>query len=265
MVLHDPSKYYSYFKAEVWDTLNRTIVRRWREIIYHFTKALPHMGLRELVLRDTDKCLVLAPHADDESIALGGLMLKHPKAFDVICVTNCATGNPKRGFNETIQERRLEFEAAMKFVEINRFQYNLSITSDNLENSYTKFESLLRTIDFNDYMHVFLPHHFDQHQDHMAITRLFRKYCKNHRLDSCISIILFEVWTPMTMPNRYVDISDVMGEKMRLINMYASQTQVIDYANRIQGLNRYRGMIPHVDYAECFQQMNVKEFMEISP
>lgn len=192
-------------------------------------------------------------------------MLLHPEAFHVACVTDCATGNPDKCCREAIRERKLEFEMAMKSIHTKRFHYNLTIRSDNLEKSYTEFESLLDTFDLSKYRHVFLPHHFDQHQDHMAITRLFRRYCMRHRLASHINVLLFEVWTPMTMLNRYVDISDVMEEKMRLINTYASQTRVIDYASRVQGLNRYRGMIPQVDYAECFQQISVKDFTEMSP
>lgn len=43
-----------------------------------------------LELNPDDKCLVIAPHADDESIGCGGLLLKYPDNCDVVVLTDGA-------------------------------------------------------------------------------------------------------------------------------------------------------------------------------
>ena len=50
---------------------------------------------KPLQIQSTDKILILAPHADDESIGCGGLLLKYGSQVEAICITNCKTGNPK--------------------------------------------------------------------------------------------------------------------------------------------------------------------------
>lgn len=36
-----------------------------------------------LEIEPNDKCLIIAPHADDESIGCGGILLKYPQNFEV--------------------------------------------------------------------------------------------------------------------------------------------------------------------------------------
>ena len=253
------------FKNIVKTVLFNKIIRLWRKNINEYSLRFINASLKELKLKNTDKCLVFAPHADDESIGLGGLLIKHHDIFSVICVTNCETGNPKnKNRNVTIKEREEEFKNAMEFISIEKFQYNFSISSDNLKYSQREFNKLLKKINLNAYTYVFLPHFFDQHPDHLALTRLFHKFCSNHSVESQINIAFYEVWTPMTSPNYFVDISNLIDKKTKLINIYKSQTRNIDYGERIKGLNVYRGMIPNVDYAECFQLMSLKDFVELS-
>ena len=43
---------------------------------------------KEFKIEKDMKCLILAPHSDDETIGCGGLLLKYPEVFDVYCLTN---------------------------------------------------------------------------------------------------------------------------------------------------------------------------------
>ena len=48
-----------------------------------------------ITIKPNDKCLVLAPHADDESIGCGGLLLKYPNNFEVVVLTDGRKGGAK--------------------------------------------------------------------------------------------------------------------------------------------------------------------------
>ena len=51
----------------------------------------------------------------------------------------------------------------------------------------------------------------------------------------------YEVWSPL-LANRIVDISSTSRLKAHAVAEFASQTQQIDYARAISGLNAYRSM-----------------------
>lgn len=245
------------------EIIHRAAIRKRRESIFYITKVFSPSDLLKLTLSDTDRCLVLAPHADDESIALGGLLIQQPEVFDILCLTDCSTGNPEKPREEVVKERRGEFEQAMASIGVNSYRFNLEIPSDDLLNHYQEFERILLQADLGRYSHVFLPHPFDQHPDHIAAAEHFHLFIRRQMVPIRFKIALFEVWTPMAMPNYFADISAVMNKKKELIGRYISQVNRIDYAGRISGLNNYRGMIPHVKYAECFQLMTAREYTRL--
>ena len=73
---------------------------------------------KPLQVKPTDKILILAPHADDESIGCGGLLLTYLEQCEVVCITNCKTGNPNVSEKEAIAERKNEFKNAMNSLKI---------------------------------------------------------------------------------------------------------------------------------------------------
>ena len=66
------------------------------------------------------KCLLIAPHPDDESIGCGGIMNLYPSCFDIVCLTH--------GNNSVRHE---EFEKAMRidpFLNALRCNYGYAVT-----------------------------------------------------------------------------------------------------------------------------------------
>ena len=78
-----------------------------------------------LELNPDDKCLVIAPHADDESIGCGGLLLKYPDNCDVVVLTDGGKGGV--GDERVIIVNRLaELKNAMQYANIKNYK-NLMI------------------------------------------------------------------------------------------------------------------------------------------
>lgn len=197
-------------------------------------------------LQKTDKCLIIAPHPDDESIGCGGILNLHPDNFDVICLTSPS------------KERKEEFKAAMDFAGIKNYQmYDLE--DKHIIDGYNKF----KVINISNYDYVFIPFVFDQHKDHKAVSLLLEKHLKNTKHKENLKIVYYEVWSAMSLPQFFVDISKVAQKKAEMINLHKSQIATKDYAQKILGLNSYRGLLKSIDYVESFSILNIKEFSQI--
>ena len=195
-------------------------------------------------IKERDRFLILSPHPDDEIIACGGLMTLYAKQCDVICLTDGRYGDPEIEPDKMAEIRKNEFETVMKKTGINSSQWLGIEDSHLLENGAT-----FKTINIKGYDYILMPSPFDAHPDHLAVDYLFRKYFKKYYK----KVVYYELWSTLSTPTKYVDISSVIDIKLENIKLYKSQMKYIDYSTRIEGLNRYRGIIPHVEYAENYQ------------
>ena len=194
-------------------------------------------------LKDTDRCLVIAPHADDESLGCGGALLKYFKHFDVVVLTD----GSQCGYKdiEEIKKIRLdELKAAMDYAQIKNYK-NLMIEDRTVRFNLDK----LRSLKIHKYDYVFVPNKDENHPDHNC---LYEEVKKILRYSLKTKIVCYEVWTPVRKPNFYVDISDLVDKKFKLISHYKSQINNRDYANKIISLNNYRGLECNKDYIEAF-------------
>ena len=246
-------------KIKSWNTwrLQQRYMSKWRLLCQPLTPV-------QVTLDNLGACLLIAPHADDESIGLGGLLCFQGEKFDVVCVTDCRLGITGASHNEAIHCRRDEFSTAMKMAGVKNSIFTTQINDSELRNSEFEFHDILSKLQLCEYSHIFLPHPLDQHPDHWVTARLFRNYVKKIRcVPSSTRIVFYEVWSPLAIANSYVDISTVIEKKMNLIACYKSQIKIIDYDVRIKGLNAYRGMTPHVKYAEYFHDLSLDEYMKL--
>ncbi|MBO4519819.1 MAG: PIG-L family deacetylase [Alphaproteobacteria bacterium] len=199
-----------------------------------------------LRLLPEDRVLVLAPHADDETIGCGGFLLKYGAQCDVVLLTDGRYGDAEIPPAEMAEIRKKEFEEVMAHYAVRRTQM-LNVEDGKLIDRFKDFN----TLEFKEYDYVLMPHPMDFHKDHVAVSCLFKRACQNQPFHG--HIIYYEIWNTLARPTHYIDISDVVEEKKRLINLYRSQVKNIDYASRILGLNHYRGLRHHVEYEEDFE------------
>ena len=104
----------------------------------------------------------------------------------------------------------------------------------------------------------------DNHPEHQYITNdLFKKLLKKKGYQKHCKIVFYEVWQPIQHVNYYEDISDVAKKKFEIIGLYASQNGWIKYPDRVEGLNKYRGMLyNNVPYAEAYEIVPIKKYLE---
>ena len=201
-----------------------------------------------LVLKNTDKCLVIAPHPDDESIGCGGIISLHPGNFDVLCLTH--------GAQEDIRFK--EMHSAMDFAGVKNLMM-LNLPDKNVLTGQAEFNK----IDISRYDYIFMPFMFDQHKDHKAASLLLYNRLKSGcRFKKSLKILFYEVWAALHMPQYYIDITAAVNSKISMINFHKSQIISKDYASKIIGLNQYRGLLKNISAAECFAGMDCKDFMK---
>lgn len=222
--------------------------------LFHFEKIEP----ASLCLGSDDKCLLLAPHPDDETVGCGGLLLKYSDNFDIICLTDGRRGGYNQPEAEVAAIRKAEFEIAVNKIGITNYNI-LNIEDRKLINNYSIFQN----INPEKYDYIFIPNYFDQHKDHKAVTILLKKLLKTKRHKKNLKIAFYEVWSPLTIPNYYLDISDVIEQKEALIDIYQSQTRYVDFKNGIKSLNQYRGMQFNCKFAEVFSIIDLDTFMKL--
>ncbi|MFA6988913.1 MAG: PIG-L family deacetylase [Candidatus Gastranaerophilaceae bacterium] len=211
-------------------------------------------------LKENDKCLLLSPHADDETFGCGGLLCKYPDNFHVICMTDGRHGTTDISPNHTaiIEKRKKEFENALSIAGISSYEY-LEIEDRELLGNFKTF----KTLDISEYNYIFIPHFFDNHKDHKAVTFLLQNLLKRNKYKNNLKIIFYEIWSPLPIFNYYTNIDTFYEKKEKMIQCYKSQLINLDFAGGILGLNKYRGICVNTSHAEVFYTLTPSLFLKI--
>jgi len=225
--------------------------------IFNFYNSIETIYPKELKFDNNNKILILAPHADDEVIGCGGLLLKYSKQCDVICLTDGRYGDRDIDIHNMIKIRKNEFISVMTKLNIKNFNF-LEIEDTKLKYNY----EVLNQISFNNYDYICIPNNLDQHPDHKVVFNHIQQAYKDKLIKKNIKIIMYEIWGTLPIVNYYIDISHIVQQKKEIINLYHSQIKYIDYATKILALNEYRGMIANKKYVEGYFIINIRDLIK---
>jgi LmbE family N-acetylglucosaminyl deacetylase len=179
--------------------------------------------------------LAIGAHPDDVELGCGGLLLKasrqgHHNIFMYILTRGGASGDPEERTKELMQSAK--FIGAKRLWIDNFDDTKLSLSSDLINH----IEFFIKKADPD----IVLTHSLgDTHHDHRAIaasTMEAGRFVAN--------ILAYEI--PVTRdfnPQVYYDISDVIDDKIKLINIFWSQrSKMFLKSNAIRGLGEYRAL-----------------------
>jgi LmbE family N-acetylglucosaminyl deacetylase len=232
------------------------IGRKYLKLInfFHYEKIDPE----ELIIQAEEKCLILAPHFDDETFGCGGLLIRYPQNVHVVCLTNSKFGTVEDNNEELIDIRKKEFISVMEQVGISSYEF-FDIQDGKLIFNYEKFKQL----EIFDYDYIFIPNYFENHKDHKAVTNLLQQLLKEKKYKKSLKIAMYEIWSAMTLPNCFLDITPFIKNKTDLINLYASQTKNLWFSEGIIALNAYRGMLVNRGSVEMYTILDKKTFKKL--
>lgn len=195
------------------------------------------------------KILAIGAHPDDIELGCGGLLIKAAReGHEVYMYTvtrGSASGDPKQRTDEL--KRSAKFIGAKQLWIDNFEDSKLSVTNDlinHIEHFINKANPDV----------IFTHSHGDVHHDHRAIATATVEAA---RFNS--NILSYEIPLSRSFdPKVFYDISDVVYEKVELIEIFWSQqSKLYLKANAIKGLAEYRALQSRlnteVKYVEAFE------------
>lgn len=219
--------------------------------------------------------LVFSPHFDDESIGCGGAIARHVAEGGyaaVVFMTRGDTGNTTPGKETTPEEneqiRKREADEALKILGVQARDY-LDLPDGFLQwtpEAVKKAAAMIRKHRPNI---IYAPHALDVHNDHKATWQIvfdavpraawsaFPELGESWHLPE-LELRGYEVYSPIVLPDLYINISDHIQTKSQAILQYNSQANQI-YNDAALGLNRFRGaMGAGTQYAEAFVRQRME-------
>ena len=215
--------------------------------------------MESLSFNTRDRILLIAPHPDDECIGTGGLLSVYPSIITVWVLTDGRIGQGNHSENEQVKLRKAEFEKEMYFAGISSFRY-----FDIPDGTLIGNTDLLLGEDLSKFSAIFVTGKDDCHADHLAAYECIRKSLLKQKLD--IPIYSYEVHQPLVSPTHFIDITDRVERKRRLIAFHKSQIEIVDYAEMATYLASYRahqyrlsGRFIEVYKKECLSELSVDD------
>ena len=198
-------------------------------------------------IKSKDRILVVAPHPDDESIGMGGVLALYKRQCDVLLLTDGRHGHSSNidiDENKLIDKRKEEIKKAVEYANIKTL-FMLEI-EDRMVNANKK---KLAQFNIKDYDYIFVPNRYESDIDHKVVYPIVKKMIKKQKAKA--KLYEYEVWTTLRCPTDYIDITPVIEIKRKMICCHNSQLEDCDYGEKGIALSNYRGMYAHCNYAEA--------------
>ncbi len=211
--------------------------------------------------------LVVAPHADDETLGCGGTILRHVEQGDTVhwlIVTHIAE---ELGFEaERIQKREYEIERVSRQYGIEQ-PINLGFPTTRLDTQ--PMGALVDTIGtaFHeiDPELIYVPYRNDIHTDHAVVFDAVTSCTKWFRYPSVQRVLAYETLSETEFaldpdvsgfqPNVFVDITGKVEEKIEIMRIYDSEIGEHPFPrseSAIRARATLRGSTAGFDAAEAF-------------
>ena len=226
----------------------------------------------EMADKNPMRVLVIAPHADDETLGMGGTIARLVHEGHEVHVA-LMTGAGESGAHPFIPKEsfdvvRKEFDAALDVLGVkNKIVCDLPAVLVEQEPVYKINDVTKGLVDRVQPERLYLPFAYDLHRDHRELFYSFsvharpylsmgqsirEVYCYETPSETHLSAPYLE---PAFTPNVYVNVSEFMPAKLDALNCYASQAQEPPLPRSriaIEALARLRGSHIGVDAAEAF-------------
>lgn len=228
----------SYFQKLRYGAIARAVSRL--NSRYKFTGS---PEFRPIIVPAGEKALAVSvsPHPDDDILAVGGALAGHVVAggeVHSIVLTDgaCGTDDATRKA-ELIALRKTECQQAAEITNLTSISFwdepdgRLSAGDELVHDLYLTIARLKP-----DYLYIPFP--IDYHFDHIETVRL--AVAALSRLAEPPVVRCYECVIPL-IPNKIIDITDLIDVKRRAVACYVTQNAVSDYGRTVvEGLNRHR-------------------------
>ena len=206
------------------------------------------------------KVCVIAVHPDDETLGCGGTILKHLKNGDEVHCVFVTDGDESQG---VLIDRLAKHYG---FTSVTRLGMpELKLADLSLNELVPALAGVMKKIAPNV---LYIPNRSDAHSDHRAVFEALIACTKAFRFPSIEQILMCEVISETDFnlglpeqvfnPNYFVDITDEWEGKTQALEICKDQMLPYPFTRNestMEALNRYRGSLINVEYAEAFMAL----------
>ena len=214
-----------------------------------------------------DRTLVVAPHADYETLGVGGTILRRKSEGSRVGWLIITSVSVQNGWSESeSQKREQEIADITKFYSFDDV-FRLEFAPAGID--MVPMRNVVSTISdiVADFMptEIFIPHGSDVHSDHRIVSQATISASKWFRNPSVKRLLAYETLSETDFsasdaysfrPNVYFDISPYLDQKLSALNLYESQLGEHPYPRSIEGvrsLAAVRGLAAGFMAAEAFE------------
>ncbi|MBU2896868.1 PIG-L deacetylase family protein [Vibrio hepatarius] len=218
--------------------------------------------------------LIVAPHADDETLGCGGSILKFIDQGYIVHWLLVTGMTDKAGFTaQQIRARKLEIEKVSKAYGFSQ-THQLEFPPAQLE-TRPKGEvigSISQVINRLEPELVFTVYRNDAHSDHEIVYDAVMSATKSFRYPFVKKVLAYETLSETDFglkpedggfkPNVFIDITDYLEEKLDILAMFESEVHDFPFPRSrvaLEALARVRGVQCNSEAAESF--MLIKEIL----
>ncbi len=213
------------------------------------------------------KILVVAPHPDDEVLGAGGTLLRR-KAEGATVAWLIVTGiTAETGWSEDkIKQRADEIKRVTALFGFDSvFELDFPTTQLDqvpMSDLVAAISNVFKTFEPEE---VFVPHPSDVHTDHRVVFNAVASCTKWFRYSSVKRVLAYETLSETDFglgtsqafrPNVFIDIEPYLADKLRAMDIYASEVGVFPFPRShqaIRALATLRGSASGFKAAEAFE------------
>ena len=213
------------------------------------------------------RTIVIAPHPDDETLGVGGTLLRRKSEGASIAWVIVTTMSAESGWSiEQINKRTDEIRRITQLYDFDEV-YRLNFPTAQLDmipmsDLVSAMSDVFKTFQPEE---VFMPHPADVHTDHRFVFDAVSACVKWFRFPSVKRVLAYETLSETDFslgtdqafrPNVFVDIENFLSEKLRAIDIYASEVSEFPFPRSheaIQSLAKLRGAASGFKSAEAFE------------
>ena len=214
------------------------------------------------------KVIVISAHPDDETLGVGGTLLRHADNGDEIFWIIVTDIFEKDGVSsQRVSERSEEIKKVSSMYGFTK-TYNLGFSSAKLDTTHLPI--LIKSISavFNEVEPeiVYSLNRSDAHSDHRIIFDATMACTKSFRYPSLKQLLMYECISETEFapslnekvfnPNYFVDITDYIEKKIEIMKVFKSELDCVPFPRSIENIRAlatFRGCSAGLLAAESFQ------------
>ena len=215
------------------------------------------------------RIVVVAPHADDEVIGCGGMILKEIDEGSSISWVLMTGVSADTGYSSEFTEQRAnQIQSIKDFFGIQQF-FNLGYKMTSLEmldkaDVIEKLANIIKKLQPTD---LFVPYPGDAHSDHNFTFKCTKAFIKPFRYEYLKEYIAMKPFlkqirishlTLIILPNSFVNISQYIDRKIKAALIYETEFKAHPFprsVENIRALALHRGASSNYNYAEAFMML----------